>query len=192
MEGWKQNFRHITNTVNVEIQNRCTGTVISSLLQRADLQMRCSVSFCLCRWCSASGAQYWLWHQDGDSPCLQSGITVPKFRWADWNLANRFIEASQPEALAKKLSHPVTNHKATDDTRNGWTPEGFNSCQTLRCLPPLWYIGMEMSLKDWLNRLKLRDASQKLRPAYLLDKLLGESGYMPTIRLIRSVSKIFK
>jgi len=49
---------------------------------------------------------------------LKVGITVPKFRWDTWNLANRFIEADSYslEALAKKFSHPV-NHKATDDTR---------------------------------------------------------------------------
>lgn len=111
------------------------------------------------------------------------GITVPKFRWADtWNLANRFIEADSYslEALAKKLGFTQSpNHKATDDTRatvellKALIP-AIKHCAAYRQALVYRYgdefEGLAEQVEAW------RDASQKLRPAYLLDKLLGESG----------------
>lgn len=111
------------------------------------------------------------------------GITVPKFRWADtWNLANRFIEADSYslEALAKKLGFTQSpNHKATDDTRatvellKALIPAIEHSAAYRQALVYRYgdeFEGLAKQVEAW------RDASQKLRPAYLLDKLLGESG----------------
>lgn len=111
------------------------------------------------------------------------GVTIPKFQWADtWNLANRFIEADSYslEALAKKLGFTQSpSHKATDDT--------LATIELLKALIPAIehcapyrqalvyrygdeFEGLAEQIEAW------RDASQELRPAELLDKLLVESG----------------
>jgi DNA helicase II / ATP-dependent DNA helicase PcrA len=109
-------------------------------------------------------------------------LTVPQLEWADtWNLANRFIEADSYslEALAAKLNLTKPSHRANDDTRT--------TVELLLALIPLIkpreayrqalvyrygdeFEALAKQIEDW------RDASQKLRPAQLLEKLLVESG----------------
>lgn len=111
------------------------------------------------------------------------GITVPKFQWADtWNLANRYIQADSYslEALAQKLGFTQSpSHKATDDTRT--TVEllkalipAIEHCAPYRQALVYRYgyefEGIAEQVEAW------RDASQKLRPADLLDNLLLASG----------------
>jgi DNA helicase II / ATP-dependent DNA helicase PcrA len=111
------------------------------------------------------------------------GIKVPKFQWADtWNLANRYIEADSYSlaSLAKKLGliHSP-NHKATDDTRTTVEllktlipaiEDGTTSRQNLVSRYGKEFEKLAEQVRNW------RDASQQLRPADLLEKLLLESG----------------
>lgn len=110
------------------------------------------------------------------------GLAVPKLRWADtWNLANRFLEANSYslDALAAKLNLTKPSHKATDDTHT--------TVELLEVLIPLIepgeayrqslvyrycdeFEGLAKQIENW------RDASQEVRPAELLKKLLLESG----------------
>jgi len=72
-------------------------------------------------------------------------------------LANRFIEADSYslEALAKLGFTQSPNHKATMIPATAELLKALIPAEQLR-LPPSFGIGMEMSLKDSLNRLKLR------------------------------------
>ena len=111
------------------------------------------------------------------------GIEVPSLEWEDTlELANRFIESERYslEVLAEKLNlRHLPTHKAMDDVRT--------TIDLLAILIPLvtqradyrpalvYRYGEEFELlaqqmDHW------RDASQALRPANLLDKLLVESG----------------
>jgi DNA helicase-2/ATP-dependent DNA helicase PcrA len=110
------------------------------------------------------------------------GLAIPKFQSADtWNLANRLIKADSYslEALAGKLNLKKPSHRATDDTHT--------TVELLEVLIPLIepgaayrqalvyrygneFEGLAEQIDDW------RDASQELRPAELLKKLLLESG----------------
>ncbi|MDJ0735055.1 MAG: 3'-5' exonuclease [Nostocaceae cyanobacterium] len=113
----------------------------------------------------------------------KTGLLTPKFKWADtWNLANRFIESDSYslENLASKLNLThLPSHSAVDDTRT--------TVELLAILIPLIQIradyrqalvyryGEEFEnladdIESWKN------ASQKLRPADLLSKILVESG----------------
>ncbi|MHC5823432.1 MAG: 3'-5' exonuclease, partial [Nostoc sp.] len=113
----------------------------------------------------------------------KAGITAPKLQWEDTlDIANRFIESDRYnlEALAKhlNLAH-LPSHKAMDDVRT--------TIDLLAVLIPLIehkadyrqalvyrygeaFEGFAEQIDNW------RDASQRLRPSYLLDKLLVESG----------------
>ncbi|MEH2319277.1 3'-5' exonuclease [Nostoc sp.] len=111
------------------------------------------------------------------------GLSTPKFQWADtWDLAKRFIESDSYslENLANKLNlNQLPTHCAIDDTRT--------TVELLAILIPLikvradyrqalvYRYGKEFEdladdIENW------RDASQKLRPANLLGKILVESG----------------
>jgi DNA helicase II / ATP-dependent DNA helicase PcrA len=112
----------------------------------------------------------------------KAGITAPKLQWEDTlDIANRFIESDRYnlEALAKhlNLAH-LPSHKAMDDVRT--------TIDLLAVLIPLIehkadyrqalvyrygeaFEGFAEQIDNW------RDASQRLRPSDLLDKLLVES-----------------
>jgi DNA helicase II / ATP-dependent DNA helicase PcrA len=111
------------------------------------------------------------------------GLSTPKFEWADtWDLAKRFIESDSYslETLAAKLNLiQLPSHRAIDDTRT--------TVELLAILIPLvkvradyrhalvYRYGNEFeNLADDIE--SWRDASQKLRPANLLGKVLVESG----------------
>lgn len=111
------------------------------------------------------------------------GLSTPKFQWADtWDLAKRFIESDSYslENLANKLNlNQLPSHRAIDDTRT--------TVELLAILIPLikvradyrqalvYRYGEEFeNLADDIE--SWRDASQKLRPANLLGKILVESG----------------
>jgi DNA helicase-2/ATP-dependent DNA helicase PcrA len=111
------------------------------------------------------------------------GMALPKFQWADtWNLATRFIEADSYnlEALAEKLNlAQFPNHNAMEDT--------LTTVELLTKLIPFVrlkadyrqalvyrygneFAGLAEQIDNW------RDASQELRPAQLLNKVIEESG----------------
>ncbi len=111
------------------------------------------------------------------------GLSTPEFSWADtWNLANRFIQSDSYSLknLATQLNlTQLPNHNALEDTRT--------TVELLAILIPLinkradyrqalvYRYGEEFEnlAKDIQN---WRNASQKLRPANLLGKILVESG----------------
>ncbi|MDP5338825.1 MAG: UvrD-helicase domain-containing protein [Nodularia sp. (in: cyanobacteria)] len=111
------------------------------------------------------------------------GLSTPKFQWADtWDLAKRFIKSdsySLPN-LANKLNlHQVPNHHAMDDTRT--------TVELLAILIPLVKVRADYrqalvyrygeEFETLANTIEAwRDASQRLRPADLLGKILVESG----------------
>ena len=113
----------------------------------------------------------------------KAGITLPKLQWEDTlELAHRFInsESYKLEALSEYLDLPhKPSHQAMDDVRT--------TIDLLTVLIPLVerradyrqalvyrygeeFEGLAEQVNNW------RDASQVLRPAKLLDKLLVESG----------------
>ncbi|MDB9447401.1 3'-5' exonuclease [Anabaena sp. CS-542/02] len=111
------------------------------------------------------------------------GLSTPTFKWSDtWDLAKRFIksESYNLQSLANKLNlHQLPNHHALDDT--------LTTVELLAVLIPLvqaradyrqalvYRYGEEFenladAVESWKN------ASQRLRPADLLGKILVESG----------------
>ncbi len=111
------------------------------------------------------------------------GLNPPLFQWGDtWNLSNRFIQSDSYRLgdLAKNLNLPVLpNHQAIDDART--------TVELLLHLIPLiekhsderralvYQYGdnfetLAQQIEHW------REKSQEIRPAYLLEQILQESG----------------
>ncbi|BAY42254.1 UvrD/REP helicase (plasmid) [Nostoc sp. NIES-2111] len=115
------------------------------------------------------------------------GVNVPKLKWADTlDIATRFINSNsyKLEELAVKFQLSKPNHRATNDVRT--------TVELLEILIPLikygeayrqalinkYYEGFEL-LTDLAKQVEAwRDASQQLRPAALLKKVLLESGLL--------------
>ena len=113
----------------------------------------------------------------------KAGITVPNLQWGDTlELANRFIDSDRYslEVLAEhlNLAH-LPSHKAMDDVRTTIDLLGvlvplverradYRQALVYRYAEEFEILAEQMG--DW------RNASQTLRPADLLDKLLVESG----------------
>lgn len=110
-------------------------------------------------------------------------LTTPKFQWADtWNLAKRFIDADsyRLEKLAEQLNLTrYSSHHALEDART--------TVELLQYLiPKVWYRSDYRqalvyrygdNFEDLATQIETwRDASQEIRPANLLEKILVESG----------------
>lgn len=111
------------------------------------------------------------------------GLSTPQFQWGDtWDLAKRFISANsyKLESLATQLNlQQLPTHRAIDDART--------TVELLAILIPLikthadyrqelvyrygeQFENLAHDIQTW------RNASQRLRPANLLGKILIESG----------------
>lgn len=111
------------------------------------------------------------------------GIEFPKLKWADtWDLANRFLEADSYslENLASKLGlTELPTHQAMDDVRTTVELLDFLIPAIEHCVEyrkALVYKYGEQFQQFAVEVESWRNASQKLRPADLLKKLLKESG----------------